>query len=123
MPDERKFPHLDKSIRFAYRVLEKQDISKDPLCRFTVNVSGGGICFRSVERLDPKTALAIELDAEEFPSPVIALASVVWCRELEVDYEVGAEFWWIGWKDSNAQQIIAKKISSTIEKRDEKKTQ
>ena len=123
MADERKFARLNESWQFTYRVLNEQEISEKLLLRFTVNISGGGICFRSSERLAPKTALAIEIDSEELPSPVIALASVVWCSPVEGEYEVGAEFWWIGWKDNDAQQSIANQISSVIETKREKERQ
>lgn len=121
MSDARKFPRLNKNWQFTYRVLDKEKISEKPLCQVTVNISGGGVCFRSTEQLAPKTALAIEMESEEFPSPIMALANVVWCRGLEGDYEVGAEFWWIGWKDNNAQQSISTSISSALEARKKEK--
>jgi c-di-GMP-binding flagellar brake protein YcgR len=90
MPDGRKFPRLNEGWQLAYRILEKEKALKEPLRNFTVDISGGGICFLSKEELAPKTPLAIELDSEEFPSPIMALAHVVWCNTTEQEYEVGA---------------------------------
>jgi hypothetical protein len=116
MTVERKFPRINEGWKITYRILETEMVSKEPLNNFTVNISGGGICFQSEYEVVPNTALAIEMDSEEFPSPVMALARVVWCNTTDQGYEIGAEFWWIGWKDSNAQQTIADHISSAIGK-------
>lgn len=115
MNDERKFPRLDESWQLTYRILENEKIIKDPLRNFTVNISGGGLSFKAEEELVPKTLLAIELESEEFPSPILVLARVVWCKAIQHEYEVGAEFWWIGWKDNDAQQTISNYITSVIE--------
>ena len=120
MTVERKFPRINEGWSIAYRILEKEATPKDFLNNFTVNISGGGICFQSKYEIVPNTTLAIEMDSEEFPSPVMALARVVWCNTANQEYEIGAEFWWIGWKDSNAQQTIADHISSAIGKMHQK---
>jgi hypothetical protein len=96
--------------------LEKEVISKESMKNFTVNISGGGICFHSQHEIVPNTNLAVEMESEDIPSPVMALARVVWCNAANQGYEVGAEFLWVGWKDSNAQQTIADSISSAIGK-------
>jgi hypothetical protein len=114
MTVERKFPRLHENWKITYRVLEKEEISKGSLNNLTVNISGGGVCFQSENEIATNTTLAIEIDSEEFQSPIMALARVVWCNTLNQAYEIGAEFLWIGWKDSNAQQTIADYISSAI---------
>jgi hypothetical protein len=116
MTVERKFPRINEGWNITYRILEKEAVSNGSLNNFTVNISGGGICFHSKYEIVPNTTLAIEMDSEEIPSPVMALARVVWCNTTHQEYEVGAEFLWVGWKDSNAQQTIANHISSTIGK-------
>jgi hypothetical protein len=123
MTVERKFPRINEGWSIAYRILEKEATPKDSLNNFTVNISGGGICFFSKYEIVPNTTLAIEMDSEEIPSPVMALARVVWCNTANHEYEVGAEFLWVGWKDNNAQQTIANHISSTIEKTYQEKNQ
>lgn len=54
---------------------------------------------------------------KELPSPIMALASVVWYHAFEEGYEVGAEFSWIAWRDNNAQQSIANFVSSVLEEK------
>ena len=121
MTDQRNFPRLNESWQFTYRILSKGKDPKETLQQVTTNMSGGGIRFTSEEELDPETILAIEMNSEELPSPIMALASVVWCHALEEDYEVGAEFSWIAWRDNNAQQSIANFVSSALEAKDREK--
>ena len=103
MTDERKFPRITEGWKITYRKLENETILNESFNNYTVNISGGGICFQSENEVVPNTTVAIEMDSEEFPSPVMALARVVWSKPAEQGYEIGAEFWWVGWKDSNAQ--------------------
>jgi hypothetical protein len=118
MTDQRNFPRLNESWHFTYRILSKGKDSKEALQQVTTNMSGGGIRFTSEEELYPETQLAIEMNSKELPSPIIALGSVVWCHPLEENYEVGAEFSWIAWRDNNAQQSIANFVSSALEAKD-----
>jgi len=115
MNDERKFPRLNENWQITYRILENEKILKNPLYNSTVNISGGGLSFRAEKEIIPKTLLAIELKSEEFPSQILAMARVVWCKASQHEYELGAEFWWIGWRDNDAQQAIANHIASAIE--------
>lgn len=112
MRDKRKFPRLDKRWQLNYRVIEKDNFQDDPIRQFTVNISGGGICFESETEIDEGTMLALELESEQFESPVLALAKVTWCKKTRRSYEIGAEFWWIGWQNNDAQQSIAEYITS-----------
>jgi len=113
MLDRRKFPRLDEKWDVDYRTITSEEFREDPISVLTVNISGGGICFEADEEIAKGTMLALELNSEAFPSPIIALAKAAWCkreRKKEI-YEVGAEFWWIGWKDSDAQNTVAEYIS------------
>ena len=112
MRDKRKFPRLKSEWHLNYRVLEDDRFLADPIRQFTVNISGGGICFTSEEELRSNTMVALELESEQFSSPILALAKVVWCKRIREGYEIGAEFWWIGWQNDNAQQAIANYIAS-----------
>jgi len=115
MVERREYPRLDERWEMTYRKLSAEEI--EPISTFTVNISGGGICFTAEEELEPNTLLALELKSPQFPSPIIALAKVVWCRKrgLKGGYEVGAEFWWIGWKDNTAQQAIAEHVRRALD--------
>ena len=112
MLDRRKFPRLDEQWDVGYRTITSEEFKMDPISGLTVNISGGGICFEADEDIPKGTMLALELKSDAFPSPIIALAKTSWCKQekRKEKYEIGAEFWWIGWKDSSAQETVAEYI-------------
>lgn len=114
--DQRKYPRLGTIWDVEYRVLTSEEFEGNPLQSFTVNISGGGICFESREEIKPGTILTLEMKSPIFPSAILALAKAVWCRKNaeKAKYEVGVEFWWTGWKDKNAQEAVADYISKHI---------
>ncbi len=116
MIDKRKFPRLGKIWELDFRVITLEEFKENPLRGLTVNISGGGICFESEKEIQKGTMLALELKSTIFPSSIIALAKVIWCqKESGKDkYDVGAEFWWTGWKDNDAQKAVAEYISKQI---------
>ena len=116
MLDKRGFPRLGEIWELDYRTISPRELKRNPYSTYTVNISGGGICFETDEEIPKGTMLALELKSKIFPSPIICLAEAVWCKkkEKEAKYDVGAEFWWTGWKDSDAQKSLAKYISKKI---------
>ncbi len=116
MFEKRKFPRLDKKWELEYRRVAQEEIRKDQLSAFTVNISGGGLCFETNEEIPKGTMLAMELKSTDFPSSIIALAKAIWCKkERKKDkYSVSAEFFWIGWKDSDVQQTMAKYVNKEV---------
>jgi len=112
MIDKRKFPRVNEHWKISYRVLRNEQ-SLDPAIRdYAVNLSGGGICFSSDTEIEPNAMVAIELESPQFPCAILALARVVRCKRKKQGYEVGAEFAWVGWQNSGAQQAIADYIAS-----------
>jgi hypothetical protein len=116
MMKRRKFPRLKEGWALEYRVLDSMQFERDPVSSLAVNISGGGICLESKEEAEPGTMLAIDLHSPAFDSPILALARVVWCKKrLFSDvFELGAEFWWVGWKDTEAQSKIAEYIKDRV---------
>ncbi|MBM4085082.1 MAG: PilZ domain-containing protein, partial [Planctomycetes bacterium] len=110
---QRKFPRLNENWKIAYRVIEGQQFDESPVKSLAVNISGGGICFESPSELKPGTMTALEMSSDTFQSPIIALAKVVWCKKrlFSDKFEVGAEFWWVGWQSNEAQNAIAGYVS------------
>ena len=108
----RKFPRLDESWNLTYRVIESASIAGSPINALMLNVSGGGICFSVEAPLAPGSILAVEMESADLDSPVICLARCVWCnpRKLDGRHDVGAEFFWVGWKDDTAQVTIAEYV-------------
>jgi len=121
MTKRRKFPRLKEGWALEYRVLDSAQFETNPVSSLAVNISGGGICMESKEEIDPGTMIAVDLHSPAFDSPILALARVVWCKKrLFSDvFELGAEFWWVGWKDTEAQAQIASYIKERVPKEDE----
>ncbi len=108
MQENRAFPRVSGSCRVAFRA-----VGDDPMFRsmsegngLMQNISGGGVCIGVAEPVPVGTMLALDIDLEGFPTSVIALGKVVWCRPGTGEQEVGVEFWWIGWRDEAAQAQI-----------------
>lgn len=111
----RKFPRLKEGWALDYRVMDSAQFESDAVSTLAVNISGGGICLEAKDEVETGSMLAIDLHSPAFDSPILALARVVWCKKrlFSDKYEVGAEFWWVGWRDGDAQA----KISSYIKER------
>ncbi|GIX49683.1 MAG: hypothetical protein KatS3mg131_3894 [Candidatus Tectimicrobiota bacterium] len=107
MWQRRKFPRLRREYRLRYEVVDSQALAQHPLSSFAVNISGGGICFEAASALPKGSVLTLEIEAPDFGAPIVALARVVWCRPRGAHHEVGAEFWWIGWRDASVQAALA----------------
>ena len=117
MLKKRKFPRVDENWKLKYRILEKQTVQGSPIESMALNVSGGGICFTSRDPVEVGSLMALEMQAPGFEMPVIAMAKAVWCKKRRFDamYDLGCEFWWVGWKDNTAQQALADYIQEQTE--------
>jgi c-di-GMP-binding flagellar brake protein YcgR len=113
MFQQRKFPRVSKNYHLSYTTIDKEQFAQTPLQSLAVNISGGGVCFEAQEALAEDTLLALEIDTKGFHSPILALARVAWCKQKSSRYDVGAEFWWIGWRDNEAQTALANFIATT----------
>lgn len=103
----RKFPRINKNYHVSYKCIEKGQFEDNPIGGLTVNISGGGICFTTQEKLDKGSVVALEINADNLQSSILGLARVIWCKLRGDQYEVGAEFWWVGWRDNETQNNIA----------------
>ncbi len=112
----RKFPRLKEGWALDYRVMDSAQFERDPVSTLAVNISGGGICLESKDEVEPGSMLAIDLHSPAFDSPILALARVVWCKKklFSDKYEIGAEFWWVGWRDGDAQAKISPYIKERM---------
>ena len=118
MFEKRKFPRLGESWDVDFRAIRTADFKMDQIDGLTVNISGGGICFESNEEVPKGTMLAVELKSAEFPSPIMALAKAVWCKERDIGkYDIGVEFWWTGWKNNDAQKSILDYVNEQVTKK------
>ena len=113
--ENRKFPRLKDSCVLRFRQVEADTLPEDGVEALTVNISGGGICFKSPSAVETGSLLAIELTLPEFNSAVVSFGRAVWCEPAgDGSFQVGLEFWWIGWGDDGAQRAITEYIKSTL---------
>lgn len=109
----RKFPRVSKEYSVSYSMVDQEQFDRNPVSSLAVNISGGGLCFTTEEPLDKGSMVALDIDADDLHSSILALAKVKWCKPLSgTAYEIGAEFWWIGWRDNDAQHTVADFIST-----------
>jgi PilZ domain len=114
--ERRQFARLKDSVRIRYREIRSDAFPGKESDGFTINISGGGVCFATEKHVENGQLLAVEMKIPEFESPVVTLGRVVWCEKGSQNYEVGAEFWWIGWGDEKVQRSIGDYIRRALEK-------
>lgn len=118
--ENRRFPRVSASCGLRFTPVSESDVAArlDSMSEAMMrNISGGGICFVSERPLTPGCMLALELRLPGFPMDVISMGKVAWSRPLEDDapgFEIGLEFWWIGWEDEEAQTRIRGFIAETL---------
>ena len=114
MLKKRKFPRIHQNWQLKYRKLEKHVDANSPLSGLAINLSGGGVCFTTRDEIMPESLLALEIESPELQMPIIAMARAVWCKKRHFDdlFDLGCEFYWVGWKDDSAQQSLADYIKT-----------
>ena len=90
-------------------------IEKSHLYGGTSSISGGGVCVSMPEDPGMGNLLALTMHLPNMDSAVISLGKVAWSRPGDGgEWDVGVEFWWVGWEDKDAQESIRDYISSTL---------
>jgi len=93
-------------------MVDQEKFDNDPIKSLAVNISGGGVCFEATDNLQKGTLVALDIRSDDFNAPILALAKVVWCKPYGATHLVGAEFWWVGWGDDQAQTTIANYVAT-----------
>lgn len=116
LEDKRKFPRLPFNIDVEYKVLS--DDLQDVSLTLTKNISAGGICILSLEKLDIGKNLSLNFSLPEIKEPINATGKVVWIEEFSVGdtksskaFDAGIEFTKINESD---QQKINQYVISRI---------
>jgi hypothetical protein len=109
---KRRFPRLSRKFQISYKLVDQEKFDKDPVRSLALNISGGGVCFEATETLQAGALVALDIHSHDFDAPILALAKVVWCKPRGSRYQVGAEFWWVGWGDNQAQTTIANYVAA-----------
>jgi hypothetical protein len=93
-------------------MVDQEKFDHDPIKSLALNISGGGVCFEATDNLQKGVLVALDIRSDDFKAPILALAKVVWCKPHRAMYQVGAEFWWVGWGDDQAQTTIANYVAT-----------
>jgi Tfp pilus assembly protein PilZ len=118
LQEQRNFPRVSESCHVSYRKVEGDPGFKkltDQNAGIMNNISGGGLSFGSSEAVPAGAMLALEVTLPAMPANVIAMGRVAWCRPGgESAFDIGVEFWWIGWEAEQAQAQIRNFIATTL---------
>jgi len=117
--ERRRFPRLSTACAIRVRPLSGVNLTGDGIEGMTVNISGGGLRYKSEACVELGAFLAVELRLPDFPSPVLALARAAFCSSDGPPFEVGLEFWWVGWGDDSAQRAISDFIKTELRQQDD----
>lgn len=117
MADKRSFPRISSRCVVDYR-----PVGDDPAFQqmqgaqgVMQNISGGGVCVRMTEDPGKGNLLAMNIQLPGFPSSVISLGKVCWSKPAEDGFDIGVEFWWVGWQDAGAQEQIRQFIAARLD--------
>lgn len=121
-PEQRKFPRLREACAIKVKPIGSNAAPGDGVDAMTVNISGGGLCYRSPEPVKTGDFLAVEMNMPEFSSPIVAMGRAAYCERGAQGYEIGIEFWWVGWGDDSAQRAISDYIKTELRQRDPRRT-
>ena len=115
---QRKYPRVKERCQVKYRVVPETALEPEDGGGVAVNISGGGMCLSTDEPVKPGSMIAVEMSLADLPTPVISLGRVVWCERVEAGtgYEIGVEFWWIGWADEEAQRRMLEYVRGKLDK-------
>jgi len=114
--DRRRHPRLAACCRVAYRTIREGSAAPRTNATETINLSASGLCMRAAEALEPDLHLALEIQLDDRPEPVMAIARVVWCDRdrAKGDYRLGLCFTWLREKDRQDLKVIAEYVEARI---------
>jgi len=119
--DRRRHPRLSTRCRVAYRTIRDGAAAPRTNATETINLSASGLCMRAAEPLESEAHIALEIQLEGHPDPVVAIARVVWCDRDRAagDYRVGLCFTWLREKDREDLRVIAEYVEARIRDRED----
>jgi hypothetical protein len=116
--ERRRFPRLRESCSIRVKPIAGASPPREGMDAMAVNISGGGLRFKSPEPVSVGDFLAVEMNLPDFSSPIVAMARAVFSERTAEGYEVGVDFWWVGWGDDSAQRAISDYIKTELRQRD-----
>ena len=116
-PEQREFPRVSSRCLVDCKPVDDDQKFQEMRAGsegLLQNISGGGVCVRMDNDMGSGQLLALTIQLPGLPTSVIALGKVQWSRPADKGFDVGIEFWWVGWEDQSAQEQIRTFISSTL---------
>jgi hypothetical protein len=117
MRERRAYPRVSAACDITWRVIDQGSIDGTAAPAdggFLQNISGGGLCFTTPLPPEKGAMLALKMRLPDLPTPVIALGRAAWVEEAGAGFDVGVEFWWIGWQDEGVQAEIRSMITHQL---------
>lgn len=113
--ERRKFTRLRIYHLAKYRLLSEPEAKTAKILTSLKDISGGGACLRTKEKLLPSDIIQLYINFPQLPEPVICKAKVAWVKKLETinQYESGLEFLEIN--DSLRREIM-QRVDFTVKK-------
>lgn len=116
--ERRKFPRIVREIIVRYKILSTPEKQLDAE---TKNISGGGVCLVTREKMELETVVAMEIKFPHMNRAILTTAQVIWCSESKLGpspaghtkFDNGIEFMQIS--ETDRQQII-KYVEAELEK-------
>ena len=106
-PERRRSPRAEVSFPVRYRVMDESGETRTTVTGRAVNISGSGLRFHTDVEVEVGCMLAAEFQIPSSQSEMVAVGRVVWSRPAGGGFEVGLEFWWLGWRDEEAQRALS----------------
>ena len=117
-PEERRRqPRVEASFPVSYKVLDETGKETATVSGRAVNISGSGVRFHTDKQIASGQVVVAEMRLPNTDDDVVAVGRVVWSRPSELaGFEVGVEFWWMGWRSEDAQRALAEYVKSKLPK-------
>ncbi|MBL7132361.1 MAG: PilZ domain-containing protein [Candidatus Omnitrophica bacterium] len=75
--ERRKFPRTPLELLVRYKILSSPEQAEAE----TKNISGGGVCLVTREKMEPGTYLAMEIKFPHSKGPILAGGRVIWSSD------------------------------------------
>lgn len=114
--ERRRAPRIEERFQVAFRTLREGTAEPKRTAARTLNLSASGLCLLTHDALRRDDHLAMELNLQGQPAPVMAVGRVVWCdRDEEAGgYRVGVCFTWLREEDRKALALIGEYVQSRL---------
>lgn len=92
MEERRNYKRADDALKIVYKVVDIADYDQGAI---TKNISGGGICFSSRQRLSKGDLLDMQISLPKMPKAIKAVGKIVWVSDsgkLQFPYIMGIHF-------------------------------